>query len=117
MIRRADEGRYSVAPLFNEPQQHVGELVVFDGVARRVVRVDVGTRPDGSGPSDVAQRFGFREYYEMEVFTDDSQNYPLVFCVRELPPGLPTGGTLGGAGSRGRILFQRLAVHNSRDPK
>ena len=26
VIRRADEGRYSVAPLFNEPQQHVGEL-------------------------------------------------------------------------------------------
>ena len=94
VIRRADEGRYSVAPLFNEPQLHVGELAVFDGVARRVVRVDVGTRPDGSGPSDVAQRFGFREYYEVEVFTDDSQNYPLVFCVRELPPGLPTGGTL-----------------------
>jgi hypothetical protein len=94
VIRRADEGRYSVAPLFNEPQQNIGELAMFDGIARRVVRVDVGTRPDGSGPSEVAQRFGFREYYEMEIFTDDSQNYPLVFCVRELPPGVPTGGAL-----------------------
>jgi hypothetical protein len=94
VIRWADEARYSVAPLFNEPQQHIGELVVFDGIARRVVRVDVGTRPNGSGPSEVAHRFGFREYYEMEIFTDDSQNYPLVFCVRELPHGMPTGGAL-----------------------
>ena len=30
----------------------------------------------------------------MEVFTEDSQNRPLVFCVRELPPGMPTGGDL-----------------------
>jgi hypothetical protein len=65
---------------------------MFDGVARRVVRVDVGTRPDGRGESDVARRFGIREYYEMQVFTDDSQNYPLVFCVRELPAGFPIGG-------------------------
>jgi hypothetical protein len=93
VVRRADEGHYSVAPLFNAPEEHIGELAVYDGVARRVVRVDVGTRPDGQA-SDVAHRFGFREYYEMEIFTDDSQNYPLVFCVRELPPGFPTGGSL-----------------------
>jgi hypothetical protein len=93
VIRRADEGCYSVAPLFNQPKEHKGELAVFDGVARRVVRVDVGTRPDGHA-SEVANRFGFREYYEMEVFTDDSQNYPLVFCFRELPPELATGGAL-----------------------
>ena len=30
----------------------------------------------------------------MQVFTDDSQNYPLVFCVRELPAGLPIGDDL-----------------------
>jgi hypothetical protein len=94
VIRRAEQGRYSVAPLFNVPQREIGELVVFDGVARRIVRVVVGSRPDGTGASDVAHRFGIREYYEMEVFTDDSQNYPLVFCVRELPPGMPTGGAV-----------------------
>jgi hypothetical protein len=94
VIRRADEGRYSVAPLFNEPQLHIADLFVFDGVARRVVRVDTDSRPGGSGPSDVARRFGIRNYYEMQVFTDDSQNYPLVFCVRELPVGFPTGDDL-----------------------
>jgi hypothetical protein len=92
VIRRAEEGRYSVAPLFNQPERHAGELVMFDGVARRAVRVDVGTRPDGRGPSDVARRFGIHDYYELVVFTDDSQNYPLVFCLRALPAGFPTGG-------------------------
>jgi hypothetical protein len=30
----------------------------------------------------------------MEVFTDDSQNYPLVFCLREVPPDLAAGSAL-----------------------
>ena len=91
VLRRANDGRYSVAPLFNEPEQNIGQLFTFDGAARRVVRIEVGTRKDG-GPSDVVRRFGIDHYYEIEVFTDDSQNYPLVFCVRELPAGLEPGG-------------------------
>jgi hypothetical protein len=88
--RRANDGRYSVAPLFNEPEQNIGQLFTFDGVARRAVRIEVGTQKDG-GPSDVLRRFGIDHYYEIEVFTDDSQNYPLVFCVRELPAELKPG--------------------------
>lgn len=91
VAEQAAEGRYSVAPLFNDADRQIGQLVVLDGVARRVVRVEVGVSPDG-GQSDVFRRFGFDHYYEMEVFTGDSQNLPLVFCVRELPPGFPTGG-------------------------
>jgi hypothetical protein len=52
--------------------------------------VDVGKSPDGT-LSDVARRFGINHYYEIDVFTDDSQNNPVVFCARELPPGFPTG--------------------------
>jgi hypothetical protein len=80
--------------LFNDPDPQIGQLIVVDGAARRVVRVEVGARADGGGTSDVARRFGIDHYYEMEVFTDDSQNYPLVFCVRELPAGFPTGGSI-----------------------
>jgi hypothetical protein len=80
--------------LFNAPQEQIGQLAVVDGVARRVVRVEVGSRPPDDGPSDVASRFGFDHYYEMEVYTDDSQNYPLVFCMRELPTGFSVGGNL-----------------------
>jgi hypothetical protein len=93
VVRRAKERRYSVAPLFIDPEPNIGQLFAFDGIARRAVRVEAAVRPEG-GPRDVVRRFGFDHYYEIEVFTDDSQNYPLVFCVRELPEGFPTGGDL-----------------------
>jgi hypothetical protein len=93
VMRRAQAGSYSVAPLFNDADRQVGRLFVFDGVARRVARVEVGMTSEGK-PSDVHRRFGIDHYYEIEIFTDDSQNYPLVFCVRELPAGFPTGGDI-----------------------
>ncbi len=91
VVRRADEGRYSVALLFNDPKQQIGRLFVFDGIARRAVRVEVGSESDGGGSSDIAERYNIDHYYELEVFTDDSQNYPLVFCVSELPENFPLG--------------------------
>lgn len=91
VLRKASEGQYSVAPLFNDADRQIGRLLVLDGVVRRVVRVEVGTSTSGE-PSDVRQRFGLDHYYEMELFTDDSQNNPIVFCVRRLPAGFPTGG-------------------------
>jgi hypothetical protein len=90
---RAAKGRFSVAPLFNDAVNQVGELVTLDGTARRVTRIDVGQSPDGS-QSDVARRFGIDHYYEIDLFTDDSQNNPVVFCVRELPLGMPEGNGL-----------------------
>jgi hypothetical protein len=87
---RAAEGRYSVAPLFNDADHQVGELVAFDGTASRISRVAVNNSSDGAA-SDVVRRFGIDHYYEIDVFTDDSQNNPIVFCVRELPPGLTVG--------------------------
>jgi hypothetical protein len=93
VIHRAKAGLYSVAPLFNDAPRQQGQLIVVDGTARRVVRVEVGSRAGGV-ESDVARRFRIDHYYEMQVFTDDSQNYPLVFCVRELPATLPVGDNL-----------------------
>ncbi len=49
---RAADGLYSVAPLFNDAKNQVGELVTLDGTARRIAHVDVGKSPDGT-PSDV----------------------------------------------------------------
>jgi hypothetical protein len=94
VVERAKAGRYSVAPLFNDAARQIGQLIVVDGAARRVVRVDIGSGGGGGAPSDVARRFNIDHYYEMQVFSDDSQNYPLVFCVRELPAGLPVGDDL-----------------------
>jgi hypothetical protein len=93
VVGRANEGHYSVAPLFNEPENQIGRLIIVEGRARRAVRVEVGEKPSG-GQSDVARRFGIDHYYELEVFTDDSQNYPLVFCVRSLPENFPTEGVV-----------------------
>jgi hypothetical protein len=91
VLNRAKNGRYSAAALFNDPQSQIGQLVVVDGAARRVVRVEGGASSDNDGSRENVRRFGLDHYYELEVFTDDSQNYPLVFCVRQLPEGFPTG--------------------------
>lgn len=84
VLRLAEEGAYSVAPFFNLPKTQVGELAVFDGVVRRVLRIETEDDPD-------AQWAGVNHYYELALFTDDSQGNPLFFCVTELPPGFPTG--------------------------
>jgi hypothetical protein len=79
------EGRNaSVVPLFNEPNEQRGRLVELTGTARQAVLRRVEDR-------DILARFGIDHYYEMEIFTDDSQGNPLTFCVRDLPKGFPQG--------------------------
>ena len=78
------EERFSVEPLFHRPGQHQGRLMAFSGTVRRALRVRVS---DG----DILARFGIDHYFQLYLFTDDSQGNPLVFCVRRLPPGMPTG--------------------------
>jgi hypothetical protein len=73
----AARGLSSVVPLFLDPANSAGKLVRVEGIARRAVRVS---------DSDHT-----REYYELEVFTPDSQNLPLVFAVKSLPPDFPVG--------------------------
>jgi hypothetical protein len=40
---------------------------------------------------DVRERFGITHYYQVAMFTEDSQGNPVFFCVRELPEGMPSG--------------------------
>ncbi|MGE0607900.1 MAG: hypothetical protein AB7O62_12470 [Pirellulales bacterium] len=82
--RLPDQQRYSVVPLFNKPETQHGELVALTGTARRVTEVRVSDK-------NAIERFGIRSYYQIEMFTDDSQDNPLTFCVRRLPPGMPVG--------------------------
>ncbi|MCS7239002.1 MAG: hypothetical protein NZ899_12150 [Thermoguttaceae bacterium] len=74
----------SVVPLFNEPASQRGKLVLLSGTARDVLRVDVPDR-------DIRARFALTHYFQVHLFTEDSQGNPLVVCVRELPPGMPIG--------------------------
>jgi len=80
--RKADH--YPVEPLFNDPASQRGKLVMLSGTARRVLRVRVDE-------PDIRRRFGIDHYYEIHLFTDDSQGNPIVFCVRRLPEDMPTG--------------------------
>jgi hypothetical protein len=90
-LDRARDESFSIVPLFNEPDRQHGELVVLNGTARRAIKIYVSS-PDGqTGMPDIWQRFGIDHYYEIEMFTDDSQNNPLVFCVRHLPRGFVEG--------------------------
>ena len=73
-----------VASLFNEPQKMRGKLALLRGRVRRAIRVEVRD-------PDIVERFGIRYYYELYLFTKDSQSNPIVVCVRELPKGMPIG--------------------------
>jgi hypothetical protein len=85
-IDRTGEERYSVTPLFNQAAAERGKLVELLGTARRIEKIMVGD-------PDIVARFGIDHYYEVFLFTDDSQGNPLTFCVRELPEGMPYGNT------------------------
>ncbi|HEX4132001.1 MAG TPA: hypothetical protein VHZ24_18355 [Pirellulales bacterium] len=81
------EPRYPVEPLFNRPQSCHGELLALSGTARRVVEIRVEN-------PDVVRFLGVDHYYEIGLFTVDSQGNPITFCVRELPAGMPRGENL-----------------------
>lgn len=84
LLRQSGLEESSVVPLFNEPQRQHGRLVTLLGTARRVLRIRVED-------PDVVARFGIHHYYNVWLYTEDSQNNPLVFCVRSLPDGMPEG--------------------------
>jgi hypothetical protein len=87
--KQADRKLSSVAPLFLQPDGHVGELVRIEGVARRAVRIPT----PGVAESQVSTsgKLSLDAYYEMDVFTADSQDLPVVCCVSRLPAEFPVG--------------------------
>ncbi len=61
----------------------------IEGVARRAVRI---AAPGGAASQgSTSGKLSFDAYYEMEVFTADSQNLPVVCCVSRLPAEFPVG--------------------------
>jgi len=71
-------------PLFNDPARQQGKLHLLYGTARRIEEVMVEN-------PDIQKRLGIDRYYTVYLFTEDSQNYPVVFCVRHLPRGVVPG--------------------------
>jgi hypothetical protein len=79
-------GRFSVVPLFNRPETQKGELVMLEGIAKRLLPVEVED-------ADIRLRYGIDRYFQLYLFTDDSQGNPLVFCLADLPESMPLGTT------------------------
>jgi hypothetical protein len=97
VAKYAARGLTSVAPMFLTAEDTTGRFVLIDGVARRAVRVlnaaadfsESDSLPQPSSRPPTIQNAD--HYYELEVFTPDSQNLPIVCCVPTLPDGFPEG--------------------------
>lgn len=86
LVRRAPDGSwfYSVVPLFHDSEASRGRLVTLEGVARQVQKVVIDE-------PEVRQRYGIDHYFQVSLFTADSGVNPVIFCVLELPEGMPAG--------------------------
>lgn len=107
VVKQAQQQRFSVAPLFNQAKSQQGNLVTLDGVVRRAVRVE----------ADPATRrtFGIQGYYELELFTADSQDLPIVYCATDLPAGFPLGEQISQP-TRVAGFFVKRWAYRSRKP-
>ena len=74
-----------IVALFNRPEQNQGRVVKLRGRVRRANLVLVDD-------PDVVAATGVDKYYQLYLFTNDSQGWPLVLCLPELPDGLKVGG-------------------------
>lgn len=84
-----------VVSLFNAPEQNQGARVALGGWVRRANMVLV------SDP-EIKAATGLDRYYQLYLFTNESQGWPIVLCVPELPEGLEPG---GGADYRREVEF------------
>jgi len=112
-IQRGKQGAYSIYPLFNQPDRQTGKLVVLEGTARRAVRVHVGSI-EGDINADIVARYNIDHYFEIELFTADSENNPLVFCVRHLPAGFPEGENINENVRIAGFFFKTWAYHTQK---
>jgi hypothetical protein len=90
-----------IVPLINPDSgwfaEHRGDPVTLEGIARRATRIEV------DDPLR-QQQLGTDHYWELYVFVPTplikvrdrlQEDYPVVYCVRTLPEGMPTGQQIG----------------------
>ena len=83
-LKKSGEKNFSVVELFNRPNLQQGRLFRLKGIARRIDKVTVEDEY-------IRTHFGINYYYQIALFTEDSQGNPLIFCIRDLPSGLSSG--------------------------
>lgn len=84
-----------VVDLFNQPEKSRGPKRRLSCRARRVNMIVVEDE-------NVRATTGVERYYQLFVYSNDSQGWPLVLCVPELPQGLKPG---GGSNYRANLDF------------
>ena len=73
----------TVVDLFNHPETAQGVLVSLNGHVRRARKIVVDD-------PEIRELTGLDHYYELYLFTSDSQDYPILFCTPELPISMKT---------------------------
>lgn len=74
----------NVTDLFNRPARFQGEAVTLTGSVKRARVVPIR--------SEAARLLaGTPRYYELYLYTNESQGYPVVCCTASLPDGFPLG--------------------------
>jgi hypothetical protein len=93
-------GLSPVWPMFRRAEDAAGRFVLLEGTARRAVRIVV----DGDDAPT-----GLREYYELDLFTADSDHLPVIICAARLPTGFPTGDQIREPVRVAGVFFKRWA--------
>ncbi len=75
---------YPVESLFNDPIAQRGQLFWLTGQAKRIVPVPIED-------DFIRSKYGIDKYYNIYLFTNDSDDNPLVILTLELPSGVKTG--------------------------
>lgn len=97
-LKSAEPREIDLTELLRNPTQHRAQVYRLRGTARRAVPILVDN-------PEITATYGINRYYEVEVFlepkmpiviaTGESRRrfdrYPIVFCCRELPEGMPAG--------------------------
>ncbi len=100
-IARAKQNQHELFPLLENPSGFEGKLLMFRGVARRITKVRVED-------PDIVARFDIDHYFQIDATVElefnvtlkdakegessrEMWSFPVTFCARRLPPGMPTG--------------------------
>ncbi|MDR3232147.1 MAG: hypothetical protein LBT46_00510 [Planctomycetaceae bacterium] len=82
--REARSNKIPQTDLFNNPAAVRGTPVLLFGTAKRILETKITDE-------NVRSVFGIEKYYQIYLFTDESQGNPVVVCVTSLPEGMPAG--------------------------
>ncbi len=73
-----------VTDLFQKPRETRGKPILLHGTAKRVVATPVDD-------AEVQKLYGIDHYYQIFLYTAESQGNPIVVCTPALPTGMPEG--------------------------